>query len=101
MLVSCWSHSSFFFFIPAILTLLLCLNLNFFNANETFYNQIEPIFENHAIRVDDLEQGSPIYNQMYYQSDEYNNSNIIDIYDGNLKTVHDTIDMHQYTFIYM
>ena len=93
-------HSSLFLFCVTILTLLLFLNLKFFNANETFYNNIEPIFQNHSILIDDIEKDSPIYNRTYFKLSECN-SNIIDLYDGNLKIAHDLIDSNQFTFIYM
>lgn len=90
--------SNLFFIV--ILMLLLLLNTNFFYANETFFNDINPIFENNTIIIDEIEKESPFYKNNHWTNNECN-SNLIDSFDGNLKIVHDTIDMNQFTFIYM
>lgn len=92
------SMSSLFFL--TVLVLLLLLNSSFFHANETFYNNINPIFENYTIILDEIEKESPFYENYRSKKNECN-SNLIDLFDGNLKIVHDTIELNQFTFIYM
>jgi hypothetical protein len=92
------SMSSLFFL--TVLVLLLLLNSSFFHANETFYNNINPIFENYTIILDEIEKESPFY-ENYQSKIKESNSNLIDLFDGNLKIVHDTIELNQFTFIYM
>ena len=90
-------HSTLFFFVSFMIIFALILNSYFFHANEIFYNDIEPLFENHNILIDEIEKDSPLYIQTNFKC----NSNLIDLTDGNLKNAHDTIDSNQYTFIYM
>jgi hypothetical protein len=94
-----WPKSSLFVIILALILILL-LNSKFFYANETFYNEIEPMFENNTILIDNIERDSPFYNSDNYEINKCN-SRIIDLHDGNLKTAHEIIETSTITFIYM
>ena len=90
-------HSGLFCFVSFTFIFVLLLNTYFFHANEIFYNEIQPLFDDHSILIDDIEKDSPLYTHTQLTC----NASIIDLYDGDLGLVHDTIDSNQYTFIYM